>query len=222
VEARLQRIRRDWWETARASWTNSLANPLCTSFETLPAYANAALALRERAWGPNALTDGNFEQLDRLLAAGWKQLREESPQLMSHVELSRELPHGGAAALKMSVVSRGDAQLATALQPAVKIVASPLAVRAGQWIRLHGWARVPRTANGASGELMVYDNLTGAELAELLRGSNEWREFNILRVMPADGMLQIHFALRGSGEVFLDDVTLQVSDPHLALSSVPQ
>jgi hypothetical protein len=209
VEEAVSQLERLWWESARAAWPNSQASPLCVSFQTLPAHALALTTLRERTWGGNALPDGHFESLSALLAAGWKQQRVDSAALSTLVELSRQQPQSGTLSLRLVATPRTSGHIPSSDLPGVRIITPPLQVKAGQMYELRGWAKVPA---GAQGELLIYDSLTGEELGERLRGSDQWREFLLLRIAPADGLLQYHFALSQPGEAWLDNLTLRFSD----------
>ena len=212
VESHLVQVRRQWWEVVRATFPNSLASPCGVAFDTLPAQVNTTVRMQQSTWGRSGLPAGDFEQLEKLLSAGWKQHRQDAANLVTTVELSRVNPHGGTASLHLAVTASGEGSLAANVEPPVSITSGPLAARAGQIARVRGWARVPVTANGASAELVVSDNLTGPSLAERLRGSNEWREFTLYRAVPTTGSFQLIFALRGTGEAFLDDVTVEFCD----------
>jgi hypothetical protein len=194
----------------REASSNSLAHPAALGFDSLPAFANSSVALQSITWGRSALSAGDFEQLERLLSSGWKQHRLQSALETGVVEITSTQPHGGKSALRMAV--KGSA-ISSVHEPTVSIQSGPLTVKAGQIARVHGWARVPANAAGQSAELLVYDNQAGIELAERLRNSREWREFTLFRAVPSDGEFKLHFALVGSGEIYLDDVTLDFSPP---------
>ena len=96
------------------------------------------------------------------------------------------------------------------------ITSAPVSVRAGQLVRIHGWAKVPtRFAENWDG-LMIFDSLTGPDLAERIRETQGWREFVLYRAAPVTGELQVVFAHTGLGESWIDDVSVTLQDPPFA------
>ena len=92
--------------------------------------------------------------------------------------------------------------------PPVVISSGEVPVRAGQIVRIHGWARVPRTIEAALDGLMIYDSGGGQDLAVRVTKAEDWQEFDMFRVAPPAGRLTVTFALCGFGEAWIDGVTV--------------
>ena len=52
-------------------------------------------------------------------------------------------------------------------------------MRAGQFLRIHGWARVPDPIQGSLDGLLIYDSLSGTALAERILDAPDLREFTL-------------------------------------------
>jgi hypothetical protein len=213
AEMLVSQARRTWWDAARGGFPSPSTSPCCASFETLPSHVRLVFRLHEAAWSRNALPAGDCEALDRLVAAGWKQHRRDGPDLLTAVELSAAEPHAGARSLRLAAASQAKGELLLD-EPAVSVVTGPLQVREGQIARIRGFARIPQPLGGHEGSLLIYDNFGGPELAESISHAPAWREFLLYRAVDRDGPLTITFALHGLGEVFLDDLSVEVTEGH--------
>lgn len=96
----------------------------------------------------------------------------------------------------------------------VWITSSPVPVRQGQIARVHGWVFVPTPLTGTQEGLLVFDSIAGPELGERIAATHGWREFSLYRAVPQNGELTITFALTGVGEVWIDDVGVQLLEPE--------
>jgi hypothetical protein len=212
VESLVTQARRQWWDAARSSFSSPLSSPCCVTFDTLPAHMRLGPRLQQGSWTKNGLSAGDCEQLDRLLAAGWKQLRGDLPEVQAGVDLSTQQPHGGASCVRLVAQSNVKRDFLFD-DPAVSITTGPVLAREGQVARLHGFVRVPQALRGVYAGLLIYDNFAGPTLADSIAHAPEWREFTLYRAVPRDGEISFTFGLAGIGEAFIDDVTVELVTP---------
>ena len=228
-DAALAKVRRAHWEQTAGAFPSPASSPCLARYSTLPLHWKFAQRLQQSAWGPNALAAGDMESLSRLLDAGWKQERDLPPGVQSDVALSLSSPHGGRTALKMHAwVQAADEVPATLERAPVWITSSPVPVRQGQLVRIHGWVQVPRPLTGCREGLLIFDSLTGPALGERVFATTGWREFTLYRAVPENGELRVTIALTGLGEASLDDLSVSLinADPIRetkgATSNVPR
>lgn len=215
AERLLAQVRRGHWEQTAAAFPSPAASPCIAQFTTLPLHWTAAERIRSGQWGPNVQVAGDMESLDQMLKAGWRQQRQTPAGVASDVSLSLQDPRAGRSALRLQAWAADVRQAPQALdRPLVWITSSPIPVRQGQLVRIHGWANVPRQL-AASGEgLLVFDSIGGSELGDRIRLTQGWREFTLYRAVPQTGDLTITFALTGLGEASLDDLSVGLLEPE--------
>lgn len=215
----LSQARHTIWRQAVAQFASPGESPFCRSFETLPLHWQLAGQLRTSRWSANMLAGGDCENLDFMRQRGWQYHRYADSELFTAVTLTPESAHGGRNGLQMQVWN-DDPQSAPAVieSPPAWITSAPISVRKGQVARVHGWVRISRPITGSLDGLMIFDSVGGVELSERIKQAGQWQEFALYRVVPRDGELSVTFALTGLGEVWLDDVTVQVID----LPAVPR
>jgi hypothetical protein len=62
--------------------------------------------------------------------------------------------------------------------------------------------------------LVVFDSAGGWELGDRIRLTQGWRELTLYRAVPANGELNVTFALTGLGEAWVDDLAVSLLDPE--------
>ena len=131
------------------------------------------------------------------------------------VSLSLADPHAGRSALRLQAWAADPKQAPQALErPLVWVTSSPVPVRQGQIVRIHGWVHVPRQLAATNDGLLVFDSLGGSDLGDRIRLTQGWREFTLYRAVPQTGELTVTFALTGLGEASLDDLSVSLLEPE--------
>ena len=205
----VRRVQHETWEEAVLAFPSAASTLLCSSFATLPLHAEATNRLATATWADNALPAGDCESLESMLRSGWRQHASDDIAESTLVELSPQDPAGGRSALRM--VSRQSSRgLAPPAGLPLSITSAPVAVEASQTLRVHGWVKVPEAIAGSSDGLMIYDSISGEELAERITHTNGWREFTLYRIATRSGELKLSFALTGFGEAWIDEVTVAI------------
>jgi hypothetical protein len=214
AEQLLAQVRRGHWEQTAAAFSSPSASPCIAQFTTLPLHWATAERMRAGHWGPNVQAAGDMESLDQMLSAGWQQQRQPPAGVACDVSLSLQEPRAGRSALRLRAWATDPAQPPQALErPPLWISSSPVPVRQGQIVRVHGWVHVPRPLEASGEGLLVFDSIGGPELGDRVRLTQGWREFTLYRAVPQSGDLTMTFALTGLGEASIDDLSVSLLDP---------
>jgi hypothetical protein len=205
----LAMARYEVWRTAVDAFSSRVTSPFCLSYFSLPYHYELARRLQHAPWSPNILAGGDFESLDHLQANDWKHMTH-SGDAETAVELSLHAPHSGRSSLRLQCwPSNSDSPARVLDATPVSIVSSPVPVSAGQILRIRGMARVPETILGSLDGLLIYDSLGGPNLAHRITHTNGWQEFVLYRTAVEDGAVTLTFALRGYGEAWLDNISIE-------------
>jgi hypothetical protein len=199
------------WEQAARSFSSPSASPCCRLVPALPLHDTLVGRLQGRTWSGNALAAGGMEDLNHLLNSGWRRETIDRTDVNCAVQLSFDGPRTGRSSLQLQAVSNSRAPRAFD-QPLIEIHSAAVPVRAGQLIQIRGWARMPRDLERTTDGLLIYDSLAGPGLAERITAADGWREWTLYRAPLSDGQLVLYFALTGLGEVWIDDVSVQIVD----------
>ncbi len=205
----LRMLERAHWDAAAVSLGSPLASPFAVSFATLPWHWQLVGAVRATRPGPNRLAGGDFEDLDRMIQAGWRHVQSSRPEVVATADLASDRPHAGRFSLRLLARPSG-AVGPDALETAPVWVTSPaVPIEGGRLVRIHGWIQVPAPVQGSVDGVMILDSFGGEPLAERIDGPTPWREFTLYRAAPYAGPLSVTFVLSGLGEARIDDVTIE-------------
>lgn len=219
----LRMLQRAHWDEAQKGATSLVENPLAVSFATLPeswrlrarwttssTSARPGFVPRARA---NELNGGEMEDLDAMVAAGWQNHERPLPGVSATIGLSPAGPKRGRRSLRLAAWSVDPALVASALETApVWITTPPLATRPGEWLRIHGWARLKGPIQASQDGLLIVDSMSGWPLATRITKPGDWSEFSLLRAADESGQTTITIALTGLGEAFVDDLVIERLD----------
>jgi hypothetical protein len=214
AEHLLARVRRGHWEQTAAAFSSPAASPCVAQFTTLPLHWVVAERIRNK-FGPNVQAAGDMESLDQMLHAGWQQQRPPSEGISTDVSLSLADPRSDRSALRLQAWPSDEKRVPQAIErPPVWVTSSPVPIRQGQMVRIHGWVNVPRQMTGTTEGLVVSDSIGGIDLGDRIRLTQGWREFTLYRAATQSGELTITFALAGLGEASVDDLSVSLLDPE--------
>lgn len=200
--------------SARSQFSSTTSSPLLTHVSLVPIHFDLINKIRPEDWQPNGLAGGDFENLQQMTAQGWENHRANEQNFITHVELTMTAAVDGERALSMSVAP-GDTQLESDTlvdRTPLWIKSSKVPVKAGQFVRIHGWVKVPKIISGSHDGLMIIDSIGGSELAERIAVTSGWREFSVYRCPTQDTELQLTMALTGMGQALLDEFSVRVID----------
>jgi hypothetical protein len=219
AERAIARLRRGHWEQTTAAFPSPASSPCVAQFTTLPLHWAVADRIQRGHWGLNLQAGGDMESLDQMLKAGWQQQRlatdENSTGISTDLSLSLSDPHSGRTALRMQAWAADPKRPPQALErPPIWVTSSPVPVRQGQIVRIHGWVNVPRRIGASSEGLLIFDSIAGSDLGDRIRLTQGWREFTLYRAVPQNGELTVTFALTGLGEASVDDLAVSILEPE--------
>lgn len=186
--------------------------PTSMVFETLPAFWQKADNLLTRWPGPSVLPAGDFSDLKSLRSAGWEHWHEQGTPFLTSAELTTDA-YQGRSSLHLAVrAPDNDAKLPLAVDtPPLWITSPRVRVKAGDIAKFEGWVKVPKQISQSSDGLLVFDSLGGSDLGLAIERTDGWQKFSFVRAADRAGWLQLTFALTGVGDVWLDDVTMQIN-----------
>jgi hypothetical protein len=221
AEQLLRFVERGSWELTMRPIAAPLSTPLGICFDTLPEYWQFIGETSSATRGPNLLPAADFEDLQAAINSGWryaqhpqpKDLQFPQPTLTTSVTASTEVVHGGKSSLRLEVAAAKAEEVPSQVETApMWLVSAPVRIEAGRVALIHGWVNIPKRITGSVDGLLIIDSLSGEPLAERVLQTADWQEFSMYRAAPTAQAMTVTFALSGLGEVYLDDVTIQIID----------
>lgn len=222
----LRLLERDHWERAVRSLGKPAASPLLASFATLPAHWRFLAELDSAERSRNLLPQGDMEHRDRMLQAGWRldfhplQGDQLLPSDRSLVKIAGELdpksdpgdePYAGEYSFHLSAAATDRENPPELIEtPPLWLTSPPVVLQAGQWVRIHGWIRVPAPITASLDGVLIFDSWGGEPLAERIGVTGGWKEFTLYRAAPTTGPMTFRIALTGLGEAWLDNLSVEV------------
>jgi len=206
----LRNLERAEWQAAIGPLGSTVTSPLAIGYATLPDHAMLVAGIESSRRQPNGLPEGNFENLDRMMRAGWRNFEHIQRGVRTQVDLSRSTRFEGTSSLHLAVTP-DDPQTAPGLieTPPMWISSPAVPLEAGQWVRIHGRVQVAAPITGSLDGLLIIDSLGGEALAERIGKTEQWKEFTLYRAATGSGAVSVTLALTGFGEVWIDDVTIE-------------
>lgn len=211
VALRLGRIlQRAHWDHAVDKLPTPLASPFALSFQTLPAHWRLMRGIEKlgKSSDQNKLPSGEFEDLDTLIAAGWRHEQKATPDIKTAAEL---FPSAKQGKFSLRLAAEPTIPEPATFQfhfPPVKVTSPAISANSGQLLKITGWAKtthpIVRSCDGA----MIYDSLLGRTGAIRVTNALEWQRFELWRVVPESQPVTITAEMHGLGELLLDDVRI--------------
>ena len=211
VAMQLARIlQRAHWDHAVAKRSSPLASPFTLCFQTLPAHWRLVQGLDKlgQSNDPNKLPSGEFEDLDTLIAGGWKHEQRPTPDVQSAAEL---YPSGKQGKYSLRLAVEPTVKVPANFQfhfPPVTVTSPAVTVHAGQLVKISGWVKIPNPITRSVDGAMIYDNLLGKTGALRFVNTKDWQRFEIWRVVPESRTVTVTAEMHGLGEVLLDDLRI--------------
>jgi hypothetical protein len=207
-------LQRAYWDAASKRLLSPAASPAAASFATLPWQWRLIDAITNSQPGPNRLPGGDFEDLPNTLGAGWQHFPGRVAGVESLAELIPAAKHSGQLGMHLAARPASPQNIPVGIEAATLwIVSPPVPVDAGNLVRIHGWVNTVSPVTGSSDGLSIFDSIAGETLAERITQSFNWHEFTLFRIAARSGPVSVTFALNGLGEVYLDEVSVQVLEP---------
>ena len=219
-------LQRAYWDAANKQLLSPAANPAAASFATLPWQWRLIDRVTMSQPGPNRMPGGDFEDLPNTLGAGWQHFPGRVAGVESLAELVPAARHSGQLGMHLAARPASPQNVPAGIETAPLWIASPpVPVDAGNLVRIHGWVNTVSPVTGSSDGLSIFDSIAGETLAERITQSFGWHEFTLFRIASRSGPVSVTFALNGLGDVYLDEVSVQVLEPlagaRLTVGQVP-
>ncbi|WP_148073478.1 hypothetical protein [Bythopirellula goksoeyrii] len=202
---------------------SQVVTPLIFGVDTISEERHLQEALSRATTKTHLLSGGEFEDLQPLLAQGWRHKQLPVPGITSGVRLSPEAPHAGAYCLELEARAIDPTQPISVISTApVWITSAAIPVKAGEIVEIMGMARVPEELIGSVDGLEIIDSLGGAGMATRVKYAPSWQAFRILRCAPADTNLTVSLALSGLGRAQVDNLMVRSLQMPRELAGRPQ
>ena len=207
-------LERAHWQTSTKDLATPAANPLAVTFVTLPEYWRFNNQIAQGRWGENRLPEGEFEDLDRMVWAGWRHFEHPQEGIKTEADLSAAAPKAGRYSLRLKAQAVDVRATAGIVETApIWITSPPVDVRSGQWLKISGFVYAPVTVAGSLDGVLILDSLGGEALAERVGEAGSWRPFTMYRAVPNSGTVTVTIALTGLGEAWVDDLSIETWQP---------
>jgi hypothetical protein len=181
--------------------------PLPVDWSTLAEIARVAQIAAQSPSPRQPLPGGEFENLNELLADGWRRLQHATPGIETAVRLSPEAPARGSYCLELEVkCNSADGVPPPLSTPPVWATSPPLKAPPGHLLEITGWARVADVPIGSPDPLLVFDSVGGEESAVRLSSAPAWTPFRLIRVPAAGSEVRLTIALGGVGKAQIDSL----------------
>jgi hypothetical protein len=216
-------LQRAHWENAVKKLPSPVLSPYALSFQTLPAHWRLMRGVTEKslAAAPNKLPSGEFEDLDTLIAAGWRHEQRAIPGVQSAAELHPSARQGQYSLRLAAQPAAGEQPPAVLNKNPVTVVSPPLSVHAGQVVRISGWVKLTQPVLGSLDGATIHDSLLDKTGAWRVKTARDWQRFELLRVVPESQELTVTIALHGLGELAIDDLQIVAVTPPAEVAESP-
>lgn len=214
----LQRIlQKAHWNDAVRKLTSPISSPYAICFQTLPEHWKLVSRLGESRMDNdnNLLRSGNFEDIDTMVVDGWKHSQTDIFGVRAAAELYPQAKEGNYSLRMVAAPVPGKELPVVFSQSPVTVTTPPVTVQSGQVVSVSGWVRVTTPVSHSLDGAILYDNLGGPLSALRWRGGSDWQRFSFIREVQQSGNFTVTMALRGLGEVQLDDLKIIPHDPRI-------
>jgi len=217
AEEPLRVVQRATWERMTQSVNDPfssfapLTTPVDVCFDSLPLHAVFHRGLSTAQYGPNLLQGGDHEDVATWRSSGWQVYNDAMPELVASADLDPSAARAGHQGLRLQVGMRpGEEPFSWIATAPLQIVSPSVRFEEDVLICFHGWVRIPRPIKGSVDGLMVIDSAGGEATAQRITDTGPWREFTMFRWLPAGVPANLTLRLSGLGEVWIDDLSMQV------------
>jgi hypothetical protein len=181
--------------------------PTPVDWSTLAEIARVAQIAAQSSSPRQPMPGGEFENLNELLADGWRRLQHATLGIETAVRLSPEAPARGSYCLELEVKCNSTDGVPPPLAtPPVWATSPPLKAPPGHLLEITGWVRVADVPIGSPDPLLVFDSVGGEESAVRLSSAPSWTPFRLIRVPAAGSEVRLTIALGGVGKAQIDSL----------------
>ena len=217
-------LQRAHWDHAVAKQISPVTSPFTLCFQTLPAHWRLVRAMEKggKSSDINRLPSGDFEDLDTVIAGGWRNEQTPIADVKTVADL-HPVAKKGRFSLRLSAEStiRDPATFQFASAP-LAVTSPPLSVNAGQLVKISGWVKTPQPLIRSLDGALIYDSLMGKTGGIRITNSEEWQPFEFWRVVPSSQQLTVTAEMHGFGEVLLDELKITSTPLSSEFAEVPR
>lgn len=220
----LRVLQRAHWNDTVRKLRSPVYSPHAICFQTLPDHWELVSRLGQSSLKSNVnlLPSGDFENIDAMLADGWRHEQRTSGIIRTAGELYPR-PHCGTHCLRLVAVPETNHDVPSVVtERPITVTSPPIQVRAGQIIHISGFVRVAAPCVGNLDGAMLYDSLVGQTGALRWQANSDWQPFELLREAAADGEFTLTLTLTGLGEILFDDLKVVAGNPEATTASASE
>lgn len=201
----LRRLQSRYWFRAIQSLPAPTASPHTVCFSTLPDHWKMMQSISAAPATAKLLPSGSFDHPSASAENAWKPVSTQPETHYAAAEIARI---GSNSALRMRTLRKSTATGEPASdRPALLVQCPEIQVQKGDLLEITARVRlglgVP-TANQTP--FLIFDADLGPEMAVAPRLEPSWRTFRVFREASETGPYRIWLALKGSAEVYVDDL----------------
>ncbi|HTI52444.1 MAG TPA: hypothetical protein VL475_15880, partial [Planctomycetaceae bacterium] len=198
------------WTEAVSRIYSPVTSPHTLCFQTLPDHWDmvASHGRARHAGGKNLLRSGDFEDIDTMVAEGWKHEQVEIAGVRAAAELYPKAKQGGYCLRLIATPATGQDPPTVIGDRPVTVTTPPVTVYKGQIVHISGWVKVAAPSLNNLDGAILYDSLGGYPSALRWRTKADWQKFDLVRDASETGELTITLALTGLGEICFDDLQI--------------
>jgi hypothetical protein len=201
------------WSVARADVPSPQSAPWLLASSSVPLHWYVGQQIGANSWSDLGLAGGGLENLDVMLAAGWKQDRRLEDQVEVLTEIVPLDEGRGGNALR--IVARGREREVSGgyAGSSLRIRSGAIHVTAGQIIRIEGKVMIRGGCSKPQSGVLIYESNEGPVLGQLLCSPHgSWLPLRMYRVIDRTGPLEIMIEMRGEGDVLIDEITVAAAN----------
>ncbi|MFK7777800.1 MAG: hypothetical protein QM501_06710 [Gimesia sp.] len=213
----LRILQRSQWSEATRTLSSAMASPYAISYSTLPDHWRMIEQIGRSAKNiqPNLLRSGDFEDIDTMMAEGWK----HDPNAIDGTEAIAELyprdKKSGNFSLRLFGAPLNRNRVPAHIEgPLVIVSTPPLAVRSDQIVHITGWVKVTTSITGNQQGATLQDSIMGPGGALHWKAKSEWQKIDLIREVPQSENLVLTMSLYGLGSILFDDLRVIAYTPE--------
>ncbi len=187
-----------------------VASPYAVSFFTLPRHWQLMAELQRTQLAANALIGGDFEQPPNETPGAWSLQDVRLDDVDASAQRVAEEAKEGRQCLRLEIKPRNPTAVPAALERTFLAVHSPaIELPPGSLVKISGWVRIPNPIAASADGVLLYDSAGGEPLAVRLTEPTAWKQFALIRRVPASGTISVTAALTGIGSAYFDDLRIE-------------
>ena len=204
----LRVIQATYWKQAVQQLTSYTSSPHSISFSSLPDHWQMMQHIKTTSPTERTplLTSGDFENDRALFQGEWTQVEPNPHQFQTSADIIYD-SRGTGQALRIRSWTADRKPPHNVNQTALLISSTGMPMAKGDVIQVSGRARIgPNLRSSAQSPLVIFDDDLGPEFSVSPELTTAWKSFRFYRQISRDSDVRLWLGLKGSGEVYVDDL----------------